>query len=444
MNKNISITTGGILDDAARNYFSEIDYTPHNAQLAFHSENARFRVLVCGRRWGKTVAAAREAELLAIEENKKIWIVAPTYDLTGRIFNEVKHNLLFHSKDKIKRINKTERSIELTTDSSIIAKTADNPVSLLGEGLDLLIIDEAARVNHEIWDVYLRPALTDRKGKAILISTPAGHNWFEEMFNLGQDENFTAWWSLKSPSWDNSRIFPQGADDPEFKESQKIMSAERFAQEFGAEFVAPQDRVYKGFSRNKNICNDEPSMDISVYLGIDFGFRHPAIVSAYQMDDRLIVFDEFGECDVSVLELIDWIKTRKYFRQIQAIYCDPAGKSVNSFGTSEIIMFRNAGLPVSYSTNRENRMLAGTIERVRNLIGEYGETSRLFINSKCTSLITSLEGYHYPPSVHSLSDIPRKDGVHDHFADALRYLIINLYPLGRCIDRHIIERTMLR
>ena len=73
--------------------------------------------------------------------------------------------------------------------SEVEGKSSDNPNSLVGEGLDYLVLDECAKMKKVIWEMYLRPTLSDRKGKALFITTPEGYNWIYDLYLLGQDKN---------------------------------------------------------------------------------------------------------------------------------------------------------------------------------------------------------------------------------------------------------------
>jgi hypothetical protein len=99
--------------------------------------------------------------------------------------------------------------------------SCENPDSLVGEGVDLLIIDEAAKMPRRIWDMYLSPTLVDRKGKAIFITTPQGYNWIYDLYLLGQTD--PQWYSHQSPSWENQYAFPEGANDSFILERKRII-----------------------------------------------------------------------------------------------------------------------------------------------------------------------------------------------------------------------------
>ncbi len=189
--------------------FADLSYEPQEGQRAVHESRALRRVLACGVRWGKTRAAAMEGIAAALEPraNSIGWIVAPTYDLADRVYREIQAIIGMQLKHRLISMKEHDRRILLRNlaggVSEIRAKSADNTDSLLGEGLDWLIVDEAARLKPEIWQSHLAQRLIDKKGWALLISTPHGKGWFYDMYRRGQnpDEHDHESWNL--PSWSN-------------------------------------------------------------------------------------------------------------------------------------------------------------------------------------------------------------------------------------------------
>lgn len=231
-----------------------IGFEPHDKQWDVLECNKRFIALCWGRRSGKTFLAAYIAlkYLLTIDvQNKRghnIWIVAPTYDLAKRSWDYLmywipKINKAFSGK--FLKVNKSTYTIESLTGSKLELKSSDNPASLLGIGLDLLIVDEAARVNEDVWRTHLRPTLTDRGGRAIFISTPYGKNWFYEMMLKGTDEdeqyNEYAYFHMKTV--ENTTI-PNV--EREVLGAKLELSANEYMQEYEAEFIEGAGSVFRG------------------------------------------------------------------------------------------------------------------------------------------------------------------------------------------------------
>jgi len=156
--------------------------------------------LVCtGRRWGKTTMCGSLALACANEGASVAW-VAPTYRnsrplwrLAERMTSPVADSLI---------IRRAERTIEFPSGGSLSIYSADSPDSIRGEAFDLVIVDEAAMVDERVWYDVLIPTLADRRGRALLISTPRGRNWFWREYERCKQES-AAW---RAPSTDLSLI----------------------------------------------------------------------------------------------------------------------------------------------------------------------------------------------------------------------------------------------
>jgi hypothetical protein len=86
-----------VLDKEA--FFKKIGHVPHSrGQWEYHRSNARFRVPVCGRRYGKSTMAGRDLEPKCFEENRRYWIVGPTYDLGEKEFRVIWTDLIVNQK----------------------------------------------------------------------------------------------------------------------------------------------------------------------------------------------------------------------------------------------------------------------------------------------------------------------------------------------------------
>jgi len=410
-------------------YFKYIGYIPHQGQMAVHRSCARFRVNVQGRRSGKSYCAAREAEVAILTPETRGWIVAPTYELADKIAREIKENLIL--KLKLNYSHKEEYYGRLKYvkfepfKSELWIKSADNPDSLIGEGLDWLIFDEAAKCPRIIWEKYLSPTLTDRKGWALFTTTPEGTNWVYELYCRGQDPNYPEWESFRFPSTISPYIDPQIIE-----EARKTLTPETFAQEYLAEFTTFAGRVYAEFSRLTHIVkNYKYDPEIETVVGIDFGFRQPAVLWAQiRNGDEVVVFDEYVKPNTKTDELIQVIKSKPY--RVDHYYCDPAGEGINiQSGLSDVELFRQNGIRLEYTKNPTLRSIPAGVELVRRFIMNAKGEIRLRIAENCARVISDIENYRYPHQIAPgyLSELPLKDGVTDHTMDALRYIIVNRF-----------------
>jgi hypothetical protein len=200
------------------------------------------------------MCGAYEAIAAALEpaEESIGWIVGPTYDLTDRIFRRVHLAVMQHLRHRVVEVNEKQRWFQIRNMSGGISevrcKSADNPVSLLGEALDFVIVDEASRLPSDVWDGHLAQRLVDKQGHALLLSTPRGVDWFYRAFRRGQKGRDPMYESWSSPSWDNPHIPPEAIEAERSR-----LGKDAFDQEFGAKFIGAEDdpcEVCRGPSRD--------------------------------------------------------------------------------------------------------------------------------------------------------------------------------------------------
>lgn len=220
--------------------FEDLGYRPHEGQLAVHRSTALRRVIACGVRWGKSTCASMEAVAAILEprEHSLGWVVGPTYDLAHLIYRQGLSFLEKHLAHRIESVVPREHRIVVRNlgggVSEMRTRSADNPDSLLGEGLDWLIVDEAARLGASIWEHHLSQRLIDRGGWALLISTPRGKTWFYDVFRRGQRGRDPEYESWSHPSWTNPHL-----DRDVIERERARLGEESWRQEYRAEFIGP-------------------------------------------------------------------------------------------------------------------------------------------------------------------------------------------------------------
>jgi hypothetical protein len=229
-------TTGERCRIRKRELFRSLGYDPHPGQAEVHRSKALRRVLACGARWGKSTCASMEAIAALLEPSERSigWIVGPSYDLAERIFRPVESLIAQHFEHRVVVSKPRERLLIVRNlgggISELRGKSADNPCSLLGEGLDWLIVDEAARLREDTWANYLSQRLLDKQGWALILSTPKGCNWFYKLHKLGKrDEHYASW---SQPSAANPLL-----DGEVIEAERKRLTEDVFAQEYLAEFL---------------------------------------------------------------------------------------------------------------------------------------------------------------------------------------------------------------
>ena len=199
----------------------------HPRQAAIYHHPARFKVISAGRRFGKTILAARKHTELTVKQLRSWW-VAPTYQIAEIGWRAI--SVIARRIDTAK-IYRGDKIVEIGN-GFVQVRSADSEGGLRGEGLDYMTLDEAAHIRNlkDVWEQELRPSLADRQGGAMFISTPKGYNYFYELYK--QAEIDPAWKSWQVPSWDNPYLAAA-----EIEAARKSLPSLVFRQEFGAEFV---------------------------------------------------------------------------------------------------------------------------------------------------------------------------------------------------------------
>jgi len=216
------------------------NYVPHTGQRRIHAaSDRRFRIVCCGRRWGKTLCLA--AELLdragGEASGDYAWI-APTYFIAERgteALRDIAGDFIrFTGRNPVR----AEFDGALGT-SRILFLSADNPESILGLGFKGIVVDEAARIPADVWHYTIRPTLAQTLGWATLISTPNGRGWFYDLHTRGKDPQEKDYQSFHFASNTNP-YFPA----EEWEEAKRTMPADVFRQEYEAEFLEDSAGVF--------------------------------------------------------------------------------------------------------------------------------------------------------------------------------------------------------
>lgn len=252
----------------------------------------RFKVVAAGRRCGKSRLSAVTLliEALNCPEGSSVMYVAPTLGQARSIIWDLLHDL---GRPVIKSSHVNNLEITLINGRKILVRGADNPDSLRGVSLVYLVMDEVAFIKDEVWQKILRASLSDKKGRALFISTPSGRNWFYDIFKLGQEDTDEEWKSWHFTTADNETIDPK-----EIEAAKRSLSSFAFKQEYLSSFDTAGADVFKQEWVKKGA---EPSNG-SYVIAIDLaGFED--IAAGSQNKKRL---DETAIAIVKVADNGDW------------------------------------------------------------------------------------------------------------------------------------------
>ena len=412
----------------------ELDYKPMDYQLELHNDDSRFKIIVGGRRVGKSYSLLQEAVKHCISTPNRfaMWI-APTYNAAKEIgFDEFVAKLSQVLAPAIHTVHHTRLKVVFKNGSVLYFKGSDNPDSLRGRGLTLAILDEAAFIKHEVWTKIIRPALSDKNGYAIIGSTPNGFNWFKDVYDNKSDE----WSKYMWPTELNPLI-----SEDELLAVQAEISRDEYLQEYCAKFITKAGRVYDEFTEQNVIETWSPNPDrYDIYLGMDFGYAHHTAIGFMavdrETDDIVIQFEEIYVTKHQMSEIIQLIRTklgdhRLTQADLHTCFTDPAGNADElSSGLSPVDMLRNAGFNVVNKGSRINAGIALTRSYIKNSLGNI----RYYITKNCKETIRSYQGYQYAMTKDGgVKEEALKDNLHDHLCDATRYFFVNKFDHAKYV-----------
>jgi len=398
-------------------------------QRTITEDTTRFRVVVAGRRFGKTHLAIRELCYHARDPYKDVWYVAPSYKMARQIvWRKLKKKL--QDLNWIAKTNETELTIILVNGSSIALKGADNYDSLRGVGLDFIVLDEFADISPDAWYETLRPTLSDKQGRALFIGTPKGiGNWSYELYQNSLDSQ--DWQSFSYTTVDGGNVTAE-----EIESAKRDLDERTFRQEYLATFETYSGRIYYSFDRAQNVVTGELSakdLDV-IYIGMDFNVDPMSAVIAIRKGDDLCVIDEIRMFSSNTQECVDEIKSR-YPKSKVWVYPDPAARQrkTSAGGFTDLTILQNAGFivkaPSSHTPVRDR------INAVNSRLCDAKGIRHLFLLPKCKYTIEGLERHVYKEGTSQ----PDKDSGYDHMMDALGYMTDYLFPVRRDQDANAVK-----
>lgn len=239
---------------------------PHKGgQRALYLHPARFHVVACGRRWGKTSFGKTIAAETLFRYGEDVWWFSPTYKMSSAIWRELRKSFGVYATWS----NASERIMEFGNGAALTIWSGESADTARGGAPKLVIIDEAAMIQDaDMWPAVIRPALTDKQGRALFLSTPRGHNWFWELFNRGNDPLFPDYKSWNFPSWYNPML-----PAAEFEEARASLPDRFFRQEYAAEFIPDAGGVFRGVLDVSRLDEREPYEGEFIF-GVDWGKEH--------------------------------------------------------------------------------------------------------------------------------------------------------------------------
>jgi len=288
------------------------------------------------------------------------WVIAPTFTATMLLWRKV---IKFLPEELIEEINRSESVIYLVNGAEIWAKSAERPEGLRGEGLDFIVMDEAAFIKPDVWSYILRPALSDKKGGALIIGTPAGLNYYYDLFMRGIPESETydvEWSSFNCSSWDNPIL-----DRKELEELKRTLPPMAYLQEIEAQFIDSTGIVFTGIPG----CIREgwyidPIWDHLYLIGVDLAkYNDYTVITVFDVSENTVVYwERFNQ--------IDWSVQKERIREVAKVYNNPQ-VVMDSTGVGDPIAedLMNSGmnvLPFKFNTKTKPLLVQKLIFMINN------------------------------------------------------------------------------
>jgi Terminase RNaseH-like domain/Terminase large subunit, T4likevirus-type, N-terminal len=305
----------------------------HLAQRAVAEDAHRFRVVACGRRFGKTLLGIHEAARVALTAGRA-WFISPSYPMSASAWRDAR-SLVRVIPGVV--IAEADREIRFAAGGAIRFRSADDPNSLRGDSLDLAVLDENAFMPEAVFVEAIRPSLADRAGRALFLSTPRGRNHFWRSFLRGQDPHETEWASFTAGTGSNPFIA-----ETEIAAARSTMPQRVFDQEFLAVFSDDAGDVF----RNVRACATASPLvrglpGHTYVMGVDWGKTNDFTVFIVldAASREMVAFDRSNQVDY-VLQRARLAALAERFNVSRIV------AELNSIGTPIIEELVRAGLPV--------------------------------------------------------------------------------------------------
>ena len=392
----------------------EVPYKPREYQQEVHNNLRRFSVLVCHRRFGKSVLSINELIKTAAGKPRALCaFIAPTYRQGKSIAWEY---LKFYTKPLMiwgGSRNESELRIDLFNGSRIQIFGADNPDSIRGMGFDGVVLDEYAIMSPRVWTEIVRPAVSDKLGWVLFIGTPMGHNQFWEVYDFAQ-RGHKDWYGKLYRSSD-TKVIPE----EELEQARQIMTPEQYEQEFECSFTAAVSGSYYGrlitkADKDGRIGYVPVDDNAGVETWWDLGIGDStAIWFAQRIGEEVHLIDYYENSGESLAHYVDVLTEKDYAYSNHIAPHDIMARELGT-GKSRLEVASELGLDFEVAPKLE---VDHGIESVRNTLKDC-----YFDREKCKQGLDALRQYR--KQWDEKNQVFKNKPLHDwcsHAADSFRY-----------------------
>ncbi len=387
-------------------------------QATIFKDESRFKVAGCGRRFGKSYLATYILINKALHKQGNYFFVAPTFAQARQILWEI-------LKDKTRNgfasnVNESRLEVTLVNGSRIFLKGADRPDTMRGVSLSGVVIDEFATVREPetVWQQVLRPALSDQKGWALFISSPAGRNYFYDLYNNAKV--LDGWASWQFTTLDGGYV-----DDEEIESAKHDLDERSFRQEYLATFESFSGLVVPNYDRALNHSVETIQEDDTLIVGVDFNVnKMPFSIFVKRGKELHLVDFMYGSFNTD--EAMEALELR-YPNHRKLFHTDASGTANKSSagGVTDVKIIEGYGYRVANLSRNPN--IIDRVNAFNSFVCSTDNTRRFFANNKLKRVTDTLEKHVFDEN--GLPD--KKHEFFDDVFDSMSYAVWHYSDYGK-------------
>tara|TARA_R110002012_G_C11648137_1_gene611182 strand:+ start:1390 stop:2592 length:1203 start_codon:yes stop_codon:yes gene_type:complete len=397
-----------------------INWTLDKTRKSILQDDSRFKVLVCGRRWGKTVLSLMYLLKDAFDANERRWFITPTYRQGKMIVFPILRQMFAGFQNA--KLNESEMSVVFDNGAELAVKGADNENNLRGVELTKAVMDEMAYIKPHVWEEIIMPMLATTEGECLFIGTPNGYDAMYDLYMKGQSE--PEW-----ESWQFTTLDGGFVPKKEIELAKRTMDEVVFRQEFEASFETTGNRAAYNFDRAIH-CIKTRELSNELWWGVDFNVDYMTATLACQYTDGTVHFyDEIRLKNSNTEELS--LAMKKVAPGIE-VYPDPAGKARSTTSRrSDHQILRDHGFMIRAKKAHPSHIdrLNALNRKLKDAEGNVGMT----IDPACTYLIKDLEQCQRDRR----GGLDKSQIELTHALDACSYAIAHKFPIRRMVGKSV-------
>lgn len=402
-----------------------VELSLHGGQWAVHRSPARFRVVVTGRRWGKTTLDKAEA-IMEFGTPGLVWYLAPTYDMARELMWEPIRNMV--ARDWLHGDpNETRMEMDTIWGCRFACKSVEHPDRLRGRGPRKIIGDEFQdwKDGQRTWEEVLLPSLLTSRGTALLTGTPKSFNHLYDAYDKGQ--RGVADWA----SWQFTTASASHINKTWLEQMKAEMDPRSYRQEFEASFEALAGRAYYAFSRANNVGPVTLDRNAAVCVSFDFNIDPSTAVIGQRQGDRAMVWRDVrlthrgGEATRAAASKVKAFLVEAGHIGPIRIFGDATGKSAKTTGPADHQVLKDIFPGAIWCIPGHNPHERDRVSAVNGVCETMSGRHQLQLDPSCLGLIADLEQVIYAEN----GELDKKSNpLLTHLSDALGYWIVRDFP----------------